>query len=559
MYRVFGITVETMLGMDIMKEAKLIAGHQGIKRRVTKINVMEVPDIINWVDVGEFLLTTAYSIKDQPQVLLELLPIMEKKGLAGIGIKMKRYIDELPEPIIDLANELAFPIIEIPYDVSYTDIMMPVLTEIIGSQTNILIKVQEIHNKLVDVMIKGGNLEKIAEGIANTIGNSVAIKENIFDSLVIASQNSDVEEFKRVMEADFEDGLEVLQEDGGNYRKTKDTISGSEVNRITFSILGENKDYGYLIVWEDNKKMNPIELTAIESSISIILLDLVKKLSIFEIESRHKIEFLDDLLSKEEKRHKRALDRGQLFDFDSKLVYAVMLIKVKNIKDLVRETFNNSSFLYEINSKILQIVERLSRSKGIKTVFGNKTDEIVVLFGTDNNTQWIISKNELMQFSQEILFQVAMQLKDTKISIGLGRFYQSPSKLWRSHQEAMKAVSKSITAKNNNLQHYDDLGVYRVMCFDELEDEMHRFYREILLPLVEYDDEKDSELVKTLQMYFQYGGNLKRISKEMYTHYNTIIYRVQRIKEITGMDLDDAEDKLSLQMALKIFDVIERT
>ncbi|KAB3532089.1 PucR family transcriptional regulator [Alkaliphilus serpentinus] len=559
MYRAFGITVDEMLSMEIMKDAKLLAGGSGSKKRVTKINVMEVPDIINWVDAGEFLLTTAYSIKDKPQVLLELLPEMEKKGLAGIGIKTKRYIDELPSSIIELANELAFPIIEIPFDVSYTDIMMPVLTEIIGNQSNILIKVHEIHNKLVDVMIKGGSLEKIAEGIANTIGNTVAIKENIFDNIVIASPNGRSEDYIGLVGADYNKNKTIATLETRNYKVSKDIVNDKEVNRIHYNILGENRNYGYLFVWEDNKKLSPIELTAIESSISIILLDLIKKISIFEIESRHKIEFLDDLLSKDEKRHKRALDRGPLFDFDSNFAYAVMIIKVINIRDLVKETFNNSTFLYDINSKILQIVERLSRNQGIKTLFGNKTDEIIILFGTDHEKKWMVSKNELMHFSQDILKQVAFQLKNTRIAIGLGRFYQTPAKLWRSHQEAIKAVSKSIVENNSNIQHYDDLGVYRVMGFDELEDEMQRFYKEILLPLVEYDEDKDSELVKTLNMYFKFGGNLKRISKEMYTHYNTIIYRVQRIKEITGMDLDDADDKLSLQMALKIYDVLKKT
>ncbi len=103
--------------------------------------------------------------------------------------------------------------------------------------------------------------------------------------------------------------------------------------------------------------------------------------------------------------------------------------------------------------------------------------------------------------------------------------------------------------------HFDDLGIYRIFHLEEMESELHQFYRDTLEPLVVYDKEKSSELVKTLQMFFQYGGNLKKVSEEMFTHYNTIVYRMQRIKDITGMNLENSNDRLNLQVSFKIFEM----
>ncbi|SCY73470.1 PucR family transcriptional regulator [Alkaliphilus peptidifermentans] len=560
MFRAFGINIEDMMKFDIMKDAKILAGRSGLKRKVTRINVMEVPDILDWVTQGELLLTTAYSIKDDLLVLKDLIPKLKKKGVAAIGIKMKRYIAELPQAVIQVANQEGFPIIEIPFKVSYTDIMMPALTEIINRQTSILIKVDEIHNRLIDVMIKGGSLDKIAEGIHKSVGNTVAIQENIFDTFVISSQLEVKNEYKRIIDED-ESLVKVIEypRDIEKFRICTDQVDTKEIRRIIYPIHGEDRHYGYLIIWEDNKHMNPMEITAIESSIPIILLDLVKKISLFEVESRHKIEFLDDLLSRDEKRFKKAIDRASLFDFDKKLGYAAMVISISNLKGFVKETLNNSSFLYRINSKVLQMIDRLTRNRQMKCVFGNKSDEIIVLYGNDRNKPWWEIKKELMQFAKEILENAAFELKDTQISIGLGRFYQSPENLWKSYQEAVKAVNNYQYSNKNLYQHYDNLGIYRVLSSDNMEEELFQFYKETLEPLVEYDQGKDSELVKTLQMYFEHGGNLKRISKEMYTHYNTIIYRMQRIKEITSMDMDNADDKLSLQVALKIYERINQS
>lgn len=74
--------------------------------------------------------------------------------------------------------------------------------------------------------------------------------------------------------------------------------------------------------------------------------------------------------------------------------------------------------------------------------------------------------------------------------------------------------------------------------------------------LVEYDKEKGTDLVLTLTKYFETQGNLKEMSEELFIHYNTVVYRLQRIREITGIDLDDYEERLNLQIALKILDMI---
>ena len=556
--RSLGISVQEMLAFEILKKAKVLAGHGGLERRVTRINVMEVPDIVDWVGTGEFLLTTAYSIKDELNILKNLIPELNKKGLAGIGIKMKRYVEQIPKDIIELANNLDFPIIEIPFEVSYTDIMMPVLTEVINNQTNTLLMVKEIHSKLINVMLEGGSFKRIAEEISETIGNTVAIKDNIFDSMVICCQGTDSEEIEKILEKEklsIEGSYRIDLEKNSIF--SDDLIKGRKIRRISIPIYVHERNYGFLYIWEDNRKINSVERTSIESATPIIALDLMKKISIFEIESRHKIEFFDDLLSKDEKSQRRAIDRAALFDFDRKLSYGVMVISITNIKGFIKETLNNSNFLYQMNSKILQIIERINRSRKEKCVYGNKSDRIIILYGVDKAKSQEEVKQDMNSFAKDILQYVDYEMKDLTLSIGIGRLYEEATELWKSYHEAMKAAKNNRMGNKNKFIHYDDLGVYRVLCSDEMEEELTQFYKETLAPLVDYDRDKDSELVKTLQMYFQYGGNLKKISKEMFTHYNTIIYRIQRIMEITGKNLEDANDSLSLQVALKILEIIK--
>jgi len=529
--------------------SKVLAGEEGLNQRITQINVMEVPDIVDWVHGGEFLLTTAFSIKDDISILKKLIPRLKKKGVVGIGIKMKRYIEKLPDDIINIANKYKFPIIEIPYKVSYTDIMMPVLTEIISKQTSVLMKIEEIHNELIRVMLRGGSFKEILEGIFGTIGNTVAIKDEIFN--VVVAHGS--KEKKIEIEKKLED--EKLEESTHNMTIVEDDLLGNKVNRITIPIYVDERYYGYLAIWEDNKKLTPIEISSLESSIPVIALHILKKISIFEIESRHKVEFFDDLLSSDEKRQQLAVDRAALFDFDRRLGYSALVISIKNIKGFVKETLNNSTFLYQLNSKIMRIIDRLSRNKEYKLVYGNKSDQIIVLYGTTPDKSGEKVKKEVISFVNDVIKSVEEEIKDISISIGIGRFHKEPAQLWKSYNEARRSLQNKRADYKSEYMHFDNLGIYRIFHMEEMEGELHQFYRDTLEPLVIYDKEKGSELVKTLQMFFQSGGNLKKVSEEMFTHYNTIVYRMQRIKDITGMNLDDQNDRLNLQVSFKIYDM----
>lgn len=84
------------------------------------------------------------------------------------------------------------------------------------------------------------------------------------------------------------------------------------------------------------------------------------------------------------------------------------------------------------------------------------------------------------------------------------------------------------------------------------EGSMHHFCHSVMGSLVDYDKTRGRELEKTLGAYFEFNGNVRAISEALYTHYNTIPCRLQRIQELTGMNLEDEDDRYCLQTALKV-------
>lgn len=541
-----------------MKGAKVLAGNNGLSRKVTKLNVMEVPDIINWVESGEFLLTTAYSIKDTLDKLDELIVQLNSKGLAGLGIKTKRYIEEIPVSSLDIAEELGFPLIEIPYDSSYSDILVEALAEIVDSHSKFLYRIDNIQNKLINLMLNGGSLKEIANAIYQVMdGNSIAIIDHMFDNNVILCDDKDRDYIESIVkkESSRRKMLKRNGKDESLCTEDLDLFGEDQVRRINIPIYSGDVRYGCMYIWEDKKTLTPLELTVIEATTPIIALDIYKSLSIFEIESKQKIEFFEDLFSGDENRFNKAVERAPYFQFDIDWSYSVIIVSINGDEKSEKNISSTTNNLQKLKAKILSIIQRISKSKGHNVICASKSNSVIVLFGSspDKNEKKI--KEDINKFSEEILAYSKYEFLKEDIYISIGRNYKDSRDIWKSYKEATRAIQYQKNTSKSKIIYYDDLGVYRILSFKGLQSELDQLYREKLKTLVEYDKERGTELVLTLKKYFELQGNLKEVSDELFIHYNTAVYRMQRIKEVTSIDFNDYDDRLNLQIALKIFEM----
>ncbi len=558
MYSYSGISLEKLLTLDTLQGAIILGGASGISKRITKVNVMEVPDIIEWVSQGEFLLTTAYSIKDNIKVLLELIPKLNAKGVAGIGIKVGRYVSQLPSGVIELADKIGFPIIEVPFCVSHTDVISAILTEVINDQMNMLIKINGFNREVMNIMMKGGSIKEIAGKLSENIGNSLAIYESMSDSCEIICNEDDRNIIDNIIyeHISLKHDQEVNYDDEGSYKVHKDIIGGSIVDRLAIPIVIENVKCGFIFVWCDKKVLTPIDNMLIESYAHIIALDFVKKLSLYNMESNYKLEFFDDLLSENENRQKRAIERAKIFNFHKTLKYTVIVILLLDTASSNKQVIHNGSPSQGSISELLFITARIAKLHKEKIVYVDKGDSILILYGSEESKSPHTIKSDVINFCQKILDEALKKIDENNIRIGIGRSYGETKQLYKSHGQAKLIVENLCKTNMGNVKHYDDLGLYRLLAFEGLQGELIEFCSDTIKPLIEHDKINNSELIKTLKVYFECDGNMKKISEKMYMHYNTVIYRVQQIKDITGLDLENGDSRLNLEIALKAMNLI---
>ncbi len=545
MYKSSGIRIEELLNLDIMKDSKLLAGSGGLGNLITKVNVMEVPDILNWVEEGELLLTTAYSMKDNLDGFKDLIIHFSQKGLAGMGFKTKRYINEIPESIINVANELEFPLIDISYDLSFSTIITRVLTEIVNNQTSILTRIGCMHNELIDIMLGNGGLKEIAKALYDSLeGKSLAIHDYVFGNNIIMCKEEYRTFIENIIEIESNNLKSIAKDFEDKISRTKsiDYFGEMQIERVNIPIKTNDKNYGCIYIWQDERVLNPVEFTVIEAATPIVALDIYKKILSYEIDSRYRIEFIEDLLSNDDKKYKKALEMASYFKFDDSIKYSVGIISLNN--------------LYQMEQRIISIVKKINENIYPKIIIGNKSNKIIILYGVEKVKNDSYVKEDIKVFCDEILRYAKIE-NIKNIAIGIGSIIPDPRELYRSYNEANRTLEYLNNYKHKKVAFFDDLGIFRILSSEEIMPDLKKIYIDLLSNLLKYDTEKGTEFIETLSSYFKHSGNLKKVSEEMFTHYNTIIYRIQRIKEITGIDFEDYDEMLNLQIALKIHELLK--
>jgi len=184
-------------------------------------------------------------------------------------------------------------------------------------------------------------------------------------------------------------------------------------------------------------------------------------------------------------------------------------------------------------------------------------DTMAVLFHPVENPQ---QTAHLKRKTEEIREHLSARLQNAEICFGVGRPARGLDNIRQSFQEAEDAAQlcKDLQAESHST-FFGNSSLYGLLLSLKNPGELRRFCMTWLADLIEYDEQQHSELLDTLRTYFANNGNTALTAKELKIHRNTLAYRLNRIAEITCLDLDDADVRLNLHLALKVREILKVT
>jgi sugar diacid utilization regulator len=132
-----------------------------------------------------------------------------------------------------------------------------------------------------------------------------------------------------------------------------------------------------------------------------------------------------------------------------------------------------------------------------------------------------------------------------------------PVDLHRAGAEAFLAANVAVAQPAPELA-FEDTGAYRLLLPAMVEDpdELRRFHEDTVAPLVVYDEQYETELVRTLETFLDADGNVAQTAQRLYTHRHTVRYRLERVKELTGLDVASTDGRERLGLGLKAMRVL---
>jgi purine catabolism regulator len=182
---------------------------------------------------------------------------------------------------------------------------------------------------------------------------------------------------------------------------------------------------------------------------------------------------------------------------------------------------------------------------------GQYVDVIVALYPLENATQ----VSRVRRLIDEVRQQLASRTPSGVVGAGISHPVESLSGLREAYREAKDAISiANELGDRDKTTFYGDLKLFQLLLAlkERNLDQLKRFYQDTLNNLVEHDDRKQGDLIRTLNGFFEANGNLAKAATDLDVHRNTLVYRLERIAELTNMNLDDPDNRLILHLALKI-------
>ena len=528
------LTVEEVLRASALAGASVLAGSSGLGRAVERLNVMEVPDILPWVKPREFLLTTAYPLRDAPGRLADLVADLDDLGLAGLGIKVGRYIDAVPDDMLDAAEARGFPIVRLPAEVGFDDILHEVLSEILNRQATLLTRSEESHHALLQIIISGGGWPEIARDLARLLDAAIFLTDR---SGRIQATGGDPDGAALTALADA--GLR--RRDGtlhpGPEPDTVADAGGRGVLGVTIS--GRDREHGSIVAVQRDRPLDAADAQVLGNAATVAALVVTSEEALAAVESKYASDFLHDLLDGRVTSGEEAAARGAALGWDVARSL-VVLVAGPTPTDAPAPPA-------EAVGRLVPAIRGAVHDRDPHAAVVQHSDQIVILTGAPDD------RAEARQLGERVVAEATG--RGAALSVGISRPVDGPGEVTQGHAQAERALEVSRrSARGDPVAHFDELGFLRLLALIDDPAELTAFAEETLGSLAG-DDPAATELRRTLEVLLEERLGVAASARRLHFHYNTVRYRVDKLERLLGDFTSDPRLRLDIEVSLRILEL----
>jgi DNA-binding PucR family transcriptional regulator len=195
-------------------------------------------------------------------------------------------------------------------------------------------------------------------------------------------------------------------------------------------------------------------------------------------------------------------------------------------------------------------IAALSEREGVGTGMVVGAEVLLLLPGGEEATA--------ARAADAVLREMEAGLAGYTFALGRSRIAEDPADLPRAAGEALLAANVAQGGSDGVALAFEQTGAYRLLlsAMTENPSELQRFFAETVEPLLAYDEQYETELVRTLATFLEADGNVAGTAQRLFTHRHTIYYRLERVRELSGLDVSSSDGREKLSLGLKAMRVL---
>ncbi len=540
------ITVQDILAISEL-DLRLLAGAKSTSNPVRWVHITEVPDPTQWLKGGELLLTTGYGfVGDEAQQVTQLKRLIDH-NISGLGFGTGFSFDKVPPALIAVAEEYGFPLFEVPYHVPFIAITEAVASKIVNEQYSLLQRSLAVHEKLTKIVLEEKGLEAILSTLSALVGCSAVLFD--FHGVVLCDAA-----YRRHLGAELVADLwRLIGERRADRQNFALSVEGVGAGVQVYPVVASHRIGAFLAAVKDSGDFSEYDRIILHNVVTVTALELVKKKAVAETEKRLAGDFFDELIASDLYEEEIAR-RLAFFGLDPLSPHLIILLDIDEAGDGASATRAEVA-VQDIKERLHWTVDEFMARREILCISASRSDSVVILVQPgDKDTP------EVLELAGELQVMVGEMLPEVSVSVGIGRPHRQLTDLRQSYYEASYAIKiRKLKGEPRVIASFDDLGSYGLLLGLQDTLSLEVFYDSVLGKLQEYDTQNSSDLVRSLACFLEANGHWGDAAETLYVHRHTLRYRMKRVEEITGRDLDQSQDRMEFWLALKAKELIDQS
>jgi DNA-binding PucR family transcriptional regulator len=514
------LTIDSLtseLGLDLAAGADA-AGD----REIRWVHMSELLDPTPWLSGGELLLTTGLRL-DSAERQREYVRLLASAELAGLGFGTGLDHAMLPKPLLTEAEELGFPVFEVPYEMPFIAITEAAFSRLVNEQYDVLSRGIAVNERLERLVLQGGGLDEIAREIAAAIGGS---------SLILDARGETLAHGGRRLSAEISEEIrtEVQPRGAGAapFVPPQPDLRGRALAHPVSPRGGAAE--AWLVVVRRSGELGDFERLCVQQAAIVVALELMRERVARETERRLSGEVLAATLS-----GRLAADdvRDRLAPFGIGDHAAVLAFE---LGDPAAGESTLEDFLAAKSRPALVAPHPAGRRELLCAVVDS---------GPDDPIELAAEARKAIEGAHGPTRAASSRLLPTE------RVRHS----FHEARCALEATGFSNGAAPEVASHRD-LGAFTLLLSVQDADALRLYCDSVLGPIEDSDDRYAGELLRSLEAYIERNGHWEKAASDCYCHRHTLRYRIRRIEELTGRDLSRANDRVELWLALRAKELI---